>query len=30
MDTLGVITGTTTFDTADTGMVYFKEDQGKM
>jgi hypothetical protein len=29
MDTLGVITGTTTFDTGDTGVVYFKEDQGK-
>jgi len=29
MDTLGVITGTATFDTGDTGMVYFKEDQGK-
>ena len=29
MDTLGFITGTTTFDTGDTGMVFFKEDQGK-
>jgi hypothetical protein len=29
MDTLGVITGTTNFDTGDTGVAYFKEDQGK-
>jgi hypothetical protein len=29
MDALGVITGTATFDTGDTGPVYFKEDQGK-
>jgi hypothetical protein len=29
MDTLGVITGTTTFNTGDTGVVNFKEDQDK-
>jgi hypothetical protein len=29
IDTLGVITGTTNFDTGGTGIAYFKEDQGK-